>query len=116
MATTQATLDNAGCKVTCTPGPWEFRAVTQEMGAIARVGYMPHATVNNPLAGGSDEAPMRAEDVANAVLMAAAPELLAALLCVRNAFYVQGKPKAVREALDATHDLIAGLKAKGVVR
>ncbi len=66
--------------VSHTPGPWEIRLVDPEWCAIARVGFMPHATVNNPAAGGSLKNHMRPEDNANARLIAAAPDLLASLL------------------------------------
>lgn len=58
-----------------TPGPWEFRQVNHEWGAIARVGYMPHATVSGQ--SNSDQPPTMGEtDYANAHLIAAAPDLL----------------------------------------
>ena len=43
----------------------------------------------------------------NAFLIAAAPKLLAALKRVRQAFYVDGKAKALREAFEGTKELVA---------
>ena len=59
-----------------TPGPWEIRMVTNWCG-IARVGYHPHADVCS--AKTKDE-PWTETDEANARLIAAAPDLLAALV------------------------------------
>ena len=43
----------------------------------------------------------------NAALLRTAPELLEALMRVRDAFYVEGTSKALRQAFDGTKEIVA---------
>jgi hypothetical protein len=47
----------------------------------------------------------------DAVLMAAAPDMLKALLALRKAFYVDGSSKALKAAFEMTHEIVK--KAEG---
>lgn len=47
------------------------------------------------------------QNAVNARLIAAAPDLLAALKRVRQAFYVDGKASALRAAFEGTKELVA---------
>ena len=63
-----------------TPGPWKSRYDRKEKTAVvARTGYMAHLEISFPHQEGKDS-----EWKANACLIAAAPELLAALIRLRE--------------------------------
>jgi hypothetical protein len=108
-----------------TPGPWELRGGGPQSAhdIWSREHNIGETFCNG--SGNASEYPPLAESFANARLIAAAPELLAALEIVEarltvaaRAFFVGGKPSELRKALngwivdaDLARDAIA--KAKG---
>lgn len=96
-----------------TPGPWAHNGcqITSQgdMRLIVGLALSESDVLANRYAGHA--AKTQKDGEANARLMAAAPELLEALMRVRNAFYVDGSSKALRAAFEGTKELVA--KAKG---
>lgn len=76
-----------------TPGPWTFEGMFQSRGD----------KMTYEIIGGAIKH--------DAVLMSMAPELLKALLAIRKAFYVDGSSKALKAALESTHEVVK--KAEG---
>lgn len=79
-----------------TPGPWALESVQTSVGSCHKIGPFPSAGVRNQVhacvyadqlrLGLDDESPIAVELLANARLIAAAPELLAALVKAERLF------------------------------
>lgn len=97
-------------KTNHTPGPWEH---TGAGNICAGTAYgETHICLFSP-GPGMHEHPETAKD--NAELATLSPEMLAALLSLRKAFYVDGKRSALLAAFEKTHDIIKKLKQAKVI-
>ena len=89
-----------------TPGPWEDNNGEVTTQRVDGRSFRRIAVVQDYGLGSLPEV-----DTANAKLIAAAPELLAALLKIREAFYVDGTRKALMSAFEGTKELV--VKSRG---
>lgn len=81
-----------------TPGPWKLcqSECSRHDGDRYVYGQGPLKGVICSMNGGPND---DSTVLANARLIAAAPEMYQALIAIREAFYVENSPKAVREAM-----------------
>ena len=85
-----------------TPGPWHIINEKTIVGADSpRQGYVADVNLHRSSDNGEPDG------FANAALIAAAPELLAIIKDMRQAFYVEGTRKALLQVMERSKDIIA---------
>ncbi len=97
-------------KTTYSQGPWELLHHTAPQHDGDRAVYGPGNKLICDMDGGPND---DSETLANARLIASAPELLEALKRVRYAFYVDGTSKALRVAFEGTKEIVAKAEGRG---
>ena len=85
-------------------GPWKVLHHTAPQHDGDRAVYAPGNKLICEMNGGPND---DSETLANARLIASAPELLKALKRVSHAFYVDGTSKALRVAFEGTKEIVA---------
>lgn len=96
-------------KTTYSQGPWELLHHTAPRHDGDRGIYSKYGLICDMNGGPNDDS----ETLANARLIAMAPELLEALKRVREAFYVDGTSKALRVAFEGTKEIVAKAEGRG---